>query len=388
MCNRLFCLLFVFILHVGLLTASASQPICLNMIVKNESAVIKRCLASVKPLIDYWVIVDTGSTDGTQEIIKEYMKDIPGDLYERPWKNFAHNRNEALQLAQGKGAYFLFMDADDWLEYEPGFQWPLFTHDLYAMWRKSNESSFVNHHLIRAGLPWVWVGVVHEYLSCSQPYTYELLENVWYHVENDGASHQDPKKFAKYIELLEEALEKDPNNMRDIISLAKSYKGAGQMEKALSLYEKVVTTCLKQEEVFWALIQIGSMKWDVSKMADEAISSYYRAHRLYPVRAEPIYFLANIYNSIGRFDLSYACIKAREELPFPHEKGTYFNFDWMEEYGLSFELAVCSLYVGKHQESLALCDRLLSMKNIPTEIRKVVEKIRQLAIKKALVSQT
>ena len=41
------------------------------MIVKNESAVIKRCLDSVKEIIDYWVIIDTGSTDDTKEIIQD-----------------------------------------------------------------------------------------------------------------------------------------------------------------------------------------------------------------------------------------------------------------------------------------------------------------------------
>jgi len=54
------------------------------MIVKNESRVITRCLDSVLPVIDYWVIVDTGSKDGTQEIIKKHLKNIPGKLYERP----------------------------------------------------------------------------------------------------------------------------------------------------------------------------------------------------------------------------------------------------------------------------------------------------------------
>ena len=43
--------------------------LCLCMIVKNEAPVIRRCLDSVRSLIDYWVIVDTGSTDGTQDIV-------------------------------------------------------------------------------------------------------------------------------------------------------------------------------------------------------------------------------------------------------------------------------------------------------------------------------
>ena len=53
------------------------------MIVKNESKVIERCLGSVKDFINYWVIVDTGSTDGTQQIIKNFMKDaVLNELYD------------------------------------------------------------------------------------------------------------------------------------------------------------------------------------------------------------------------------------------------------------------------------------------------------------------
>src|ERR1700732_422892 len=65
------------------------KTVCLNMIVKDETRVIRRCLESVKPVIDYWVIVDTGSTDGTQAMIKDFMKDVPGELQERPWVDFA-----------------------------------------------------------------------------------------------------------------------------------------------------------------------------------------------------------------------------------------------------------------------------------------------------------
>src|SRR5215471_3825198 len=97
------------------------QTLCLNMIVKNEAPVIARCLASVRPIIDYWVIVDTGSTDRTQEAIRTLMGDLPGQLHERPWRDFGHNRTEALELAQPHGEYMLWIDADDALEFELEF---------------------------------------------------------------------------------------------------------------------------------------------------------------------------------------------------------------------------------------------------------------------------
>ena len=99
------------------------QRIGLNMIVKNEAHVIERCLATVKPWIDHWVIVDTGSTDGTQEVIRNFLRDIPGTLHERPWVDFSHNRNEALELARPTADYLLFIDADETLAMPAGFRW-------------------------------------------------------------------------------------------------------------------------------------------------------------------------------------------------------------------------------------------------------------------------
>ena len=51
------------------------------MIVKNEAKIITKGLNSVVNYLDYWIICDTGSTDGTQKVIKEYFgeKKIPGE---------------------------------------------------------------------------------------------------------------------------------------------------------------------------------------------------------------------------------------------------------------------------------------------------------------------
>ena len=107
--------------------------ICLNMIVRDEAHIIHELAAAVAPHIDSWVIVDTGSTDGTQEIIRRLMAErgIPGQLHERPWRNFGHNRSEALALAQGRGDYIWVMDADDAVVGNIDFTG--LTADAYAM---------------------------------------------------------------------------------------------------------------------------------------------------------------------------------------------------------------------------------------------------------------
>ena len=48
----------------------------LNMIVKNEEKVIERLLRTVSPLVDWYTIVDTGSTDKTKEIITKTMQEL------------------------------------------------------------------------------------------------------------------------------------------------------------------------------------------------------------------------------------------------------------------------------------------------------------------------
>src|SRR6187399_3263414 len=84
--------------------------VCLTMIVKNETAVVERCLRSVRPFVDCWSIVDTGSTDDTPRLIAAALADLPGELHERPWSDFGHNRTEALALARGRADYSLVID--------------------------------------------------------------------------------------------------------------------------------------------------------------------------------------------------------------------------------------------------------------------------------------
>src|SRR5579859_1002358 len=97
--------------------------VCVSMIVRNEAHVIERCLGSLKPYVHSWAISDTGSSDGTQDIVRRFMDDLPGELIERPWHDFATNRNEVLELAKKYGDYALIIDADEVIEADPDFVW-------------------------------------------------------------------------------------------------------------------------------------------------------------------------------------------------------------------------------------------------------------------------
>jgi glycosyltransferase involved in cell wall biosynthesis len=107
------------------------KALCLNMIVKNEMANLERCLAAVAPHISCWVIVDTGSTDGTRDFVRSFFaaRNIPGELFSLPLVNFAQARNAALDRARASPMHFdylLLADAD----MELLVHTPSFTNDL------------------------------------------------------------------------------------------------------------------------------------------------------------------------------------------------------------------------------------------------------------------
>ena len=78
------------------------------MIVKNEEKVIGRCLDSICDIVDEIIVVDTGSTDNTKNIVNQYTDKI----YDFKWVNdFAKARNYSFSKATKD--YILWMDADD-----------------------------------------------------------------------------------------------------------------------------------------------------------------------------------------------------------------------------------------------------------------------------------
>jgi glycosyltransferase involved in cell wall biosynthesis len=213
------------------------RTVCLNMIVKNEAPVIRRCLDSVRRFIDYWVIVDTGSTDGTQDIIRGCLAGIPGELFERPWRDFGHNRTEALVMARGKGDYLLFIDADELLRAPDDFAWPEMNGPAYFLHVDYSGTTYGRSAMVSSRLEWRWTGVIHECLSSTPEVQFAQLEWPRIVVLHDGARARDPRTYEKDAAILERALVDEPQNTRYAFYLAQSYRDAGLLEKARDAYD-------------------------------------------------------------------------------------------------------------------------------------------------------
>ncbi len=345
------------------------------MIVKDEAPVIEQCLASVKDLIDYWVIVDTGSKDGTQEIIKKYLKEIPGELHERPWVNFAHNRTEALNLAKNKGDYLLFIDADERLIFTSAIDKTKLDMDCYYSFvrvsdQEKSEKYVHGQRILLANnhLNWTWAGDLHENLVSPQVKKSLLLKNVINSAESqEGNRTRDPLKGLKDAEVLEKALQKDPNSTRTVFYLAQSYEYAKKYELALQNYEKRAGMEGCEQEVFWSLFRIGQVQEELQMTPETIISSYSKAFENRASRVEPLYYMALKYAKAGHSVLSYALFKAA--LSFGPCEDMIIHETWIYDYGLLFELAKSAFAIGRFEECCEALKALLAKPDVPQRIQ-------------------
>lgn len=366
-------------------TRYPGQSICLNMIVKDEARVIERCLASVKPFVTHWVIVDTGSTDGTQDIVRRFMADLPGALHERPWRNFGHNRNEALELARDKAAYVLVMDADNSFHAPPGWQMPALAAPGYYVPMVLEGTHYQQCLLISTALPWRWEGVLHEYLTAGAHPPLGTLEGAWVQARREGARSRDPLTFHKDAALLEDALRQEPGNTRYAFYLAQSWRDAGEPDKARRAYLARAAMGGWAEEVWFSLYQAAALAERLQHPAAEVQAAYLAAYQYRPARAEPLVALARWHNR--RQEWAMAQLYARAAMGLPRSADLLFLDEGAYRWGATDEAAVAAYWLGDYLESLRLSMRLLDGDALPENERARVAANRDFAVRQLAARQ-
>jgi glycosyltransferase involved in cell wall biosynthesis len=337
------------------------MTLILCMIVKDEAHVIRRCLESVKPYVDGWVIADTGSSDETCEIIREVMGDLPGYLVAREWVDFATNRNEVLNHARewwrgSEHFYALTIDADEVLRLDHLTAIPsdLFD-DGYYVDVHYGGMTYPRLAITRLGAAWEWVGVVHEYLAAPEGATTGHLPSVAIEVFHEGARSRDPDTYRKDAALLERELlsigSDDPLVPRYMFYLAESYRNAGDTDAALeTYYQRVEHGGGYRDEVWYSLLQIARLTG--------SRDAYLGAYAYDRTRPEPLVDLARIERLAERFPV--AAMYAREAVGIKAASDALF-VDTTCEWRALDELAVSSWYAGNRKEAVYAARRALDV---------------------------
>ena len=346
-----------------------NKTLGLSMIVKNEAHVIKRLLNSVSPIIDYWGIVDTGSTDGTQQIIKDFFteKGIPGELKEVEWiDDFSFARNESLKLVEDKVDYGIWIDADEELILEPSFDKQALLNSGYksiSLKAAYNSIDYTRKNIWKTGCDFFWKGPIHELLSCPPPCPETVAVGLYVLIKPEGSSWTNiSQKYKNHAKILEKYLEQD-NDTRWIFYTAQSYRDATTglpLHEAIPLLEKSIYYYNKRaqidagfkEEIFISRFMIATLSEGMNKPVNELVKLYKRASDADQLRGEAVKSLIKLYHKHKEYEKAYviSLFGTRFHLknPYPYRilylDKTVYEYEMLELHALS------CYYTNRHDE--------------------------------------
>jgi len=292
-----------------------SAPLGLTMIVKDEAGTIGETVRSAAPHIDYWTITDTGSTDGTQDVIRGNLAAVPGQLIEKPFVDFATTRNGALKAHGARTAYTFMPDAD--FEFEN--MWRL----RAIAWRLEQECRSWSAHICGKSMRvirktadmelqmqvvfptsqhalgeldgWHYSYPVHEFSALGRDDAGEYIvvprENFRMRFMDGKVFHtKSEQRWRDFdIRILEAERIKRPKDTRVSFYLARTYNQVGDNELALAEFQRRIDLGGWYEEVFHSLLDQGRI---LARMGRDPTSKFKKAYELVPNRAEPLYELA------------------------------------------------------------------------------------------------
>lgn len=361
------------------MSQSPTYRLCLNMIVRDEEHVIRECLDTVSPYIDYWVICDTGSEDATAAVIKGYFaeKGIAGELHHHPWQDFGTNRTLALDLVRGKARYAWVIDADDFLVGKPDLD-RLVAGSYDLRYRLGDNCTYWRRQIFRMDLPWEYRGVVHEYPHCDSQSDAVRLDGA-YHIEArrlGGARNRDSEKYARDVTLLERAHADDPEDARTVFYLAQSHYDHGNMSLAEHWYRVRAAMGGWEEEVFYASLRVGLAREAQGAAFPSVRSALLDAWELRPTRAEPLCHLARLCRLEKKWHQAYLYAAQAVQIPYP-EQDLLFVDDSVWQWRALDEQAIAAYWTGRYRESGSCCQRLLDQGLLPqAEVKRVRSNLR------------
>jgi glycosyltransferase involved in cell wall biosynthesis len=345
------------------------------MIVRDEARILERCLDAARPAIDAVVVCDTGSGDRTPKVARSWLRraELPGRVFQHRWRNFGHNRTTALRSARRflaalgwdlQATYLLFLDADMVLQADGGFERGDLDADVYQVLQRNGDLVYPNVRLARASLAARFVGATHEYFAAPAGASQAHLATLSIDDRNDGGSRS--YKLERDARLLEASLRSNPGDVRAMFYLAQTYRGLGDLPRALHWYRRRIAAGGWPDEVWYSLYSVGLMYAQTGETR-AMVGALHAAIRADPARGEPWFQLATYFRGRGRHGLAtfYAQRGLRLDPPSPHRL-----FVEPEACGLGLlrELAISGFYTRERAAAAAANESLASGRGVPRHL--------------------
>jgi 5S rRNA maturation endonuclease (ribonuclease M5) len=244
----------------------------LVMIVKNSGQVLQTVLENIKPHIDYWTILDTGSVDGTQDLIVKTMEGKEGKLFQENFTNFRDTRNRSLDLSSKICKYQIILDDTymvnngeklrDFLTKNNKNCYHINIIDNYK------NTSYYSNRIIKTRSNKRYERYkIHEAIPDEEmnllPNTINIVDfRNFYHVE------RTQKRLEYDLKILYEHFNMDQKDSRIIYYLAVTYQALKKRKDSIKWFKKLIESGNnpKPNEIFEARYQIIEYNDDVLKL--------------------------------------------------------------------------------------------------------------------------
>ncbi len=316
----------------------------LTQIMKDEAHVITRMLNSIKSIVDIVCLIDTGSTDNTIEVVKNWGQEnnIETHVFERPFDNFENSRNYSIQMARevtkdrGNDYWGFWLDADETIEILPTFNKNGINKDLYMFNTYINAMKYTRNECFKLDKPFRFYGPVHEFIVCDDKnITSGLMEGINVRVQMDGGSWRGdiPEKYKSHAITLERYIDSNRQDPRWIFYTAQSYHDSAcikdnreeneeRLRRSMKYYkERVSRVDGYPEELFYSQYRVGTIMRVLEEPWHLTMNEFLKAYSMDPLRAEPIKAIIDYYLAVGEWHNAYLFSKFAK-MNF-HQKNPY-----------------------------------------------------------------
>ena len=351
------------------------------IMVKNEEDVICNSLNSIKNYSDLVILLDTGSTDDTIQVIKNYCTENRIKYYIKSGEfiDFSTSRNELIQFAEKETEsdidFFLLLDSND--ELKNG-------SELINLCKKELEdessinsgyilcqewyngikaTNYFNIRLIRPNRGWKYIGVVHEYIANMDRKSNSvsrLSEIIVIFQDRTTEKYKSRNRFKRDKDLLLNEYNLNSGNTRNVFYLAQTFECLKDYENAIKFYKLRTTMGGFNEEIFHSYLRIGNLYRILDSNSYESIVNYMKSYECNK-RVEPLLELSKFYINKNEWSLAFMFCNLACECKYP-VKDLLFIDKLAYNYTRWHYMGIIGYNCGKMKEGESACLKAIEYK--------------------------